>query len=268
MKHHIIFSTACILSFFFFACNNQTKATGEEAEAQSIQPATQSSLIIPTDTFGQGATALCVALIGHASLLFEYEGKRIYIDPYSAVADYSKLPKADLILLTHEHPDHLDTKAIDQIKEKTDFIVSPTCREILGYGQVIKNDGKTAWNGITMEAVPAYNIINKKPDGEAYHPKGRGNGYILTFGPYKVYVGGDTENIPEMDKLKGTIDIAFLPKNLPYTMTDEMFIDAAKKVAPKVLYPYHFSEFNQEKIGKALDGMNIELRIRPMKQLK
>lgn len=259
---------SAVLSFSFFACGNQANTKAEKAETnQEGKPsAVQSGTVIPADTFGSGKTALYVTLVGHGSFMFEYAGRIIQVDPYSPVADYSKLPKADLILLTHEHGDHLDQKAIADVrKENTGFITSQVCHDQLGYGEVMKNGDKTVWNGISIEAVTAYNIVHKKPDGEAYHPKGRGNGYILTFGERKVYVSADTENIPEMDSLKGKIDIAFLPKNLPYTMTDEMFIDAAKKVSPKVLYPCHFSEFDKEKIGKALEGTGIELRIRPMK---
>ena len=223
---------------------------------------------IQTDSYPAGNDeTLKVTLIGHGSVMFEYNNRVIHIDPYSNVVDYAKLPKADLIILTHEHADHLDMKAIDAVKTpQTQFIVSAICNEQLGYGEIVGNSDKTAFETVLIEAVPAYNIVHKRPDGIHYHPKGRGNGYVLTFGGLRVYVAGDTENIPEMSLLKD-IDIAFLPKNLPYTMTDEMFIDAAKTIQPTYLYPYHFSEFDEEKIGKALKKTNIQLVIRPMKNL-
>lgn len=210
-----------------------------------------------------------IVLIGHGSLRIDFQDKddvkHIYIDPYSAVGDYETMPKADLILLTHEHADHLDQSAINAIKkENTKFVVSESCNQILGYGTAISNGESFFFHNIDIEAVPAYNIKNVKPDGEAYHPKGRGNGYILIFQDFRVYVAADTENIPEMDSLKGTIDVAFLPKNLPYTMTDEMFVDAAKKISPKYLYPYHFSEFNKDKIEKELQDTGIQLIVCPM----
>jgi L-ascorbate metabolism protein UlaG (beta-lactamase superfamily) len=107
-------------------------------------------------------------------------------------------------------------------------------------------------------------MLNKRPDGEFYHPKGRGNGYLITFVDLKVYVAGDTENIAEMTHL-GKVDIAFLPKNLPYTMNDQMFLDAAAKVKPKYLYPYHFAEFDEGKLSPILKSAGIDVIIRPMK---
>lgn len=235
------------------------------SNAQSDTKNMKSGISIPVDTYGTDESALHVTVVGHGSLMFEYKDKIIHVDPYSNVANYTRLPKADLVLLTHEHADHLDTIAINMIrKADTHFIVSAVCNTMLGYGDIINNGNKTVWENITIEAVPAYNNVNRRPNGDAYHPKKRGNGYILTFGNQKVYIAGDTENINEMKKLKGTIDIAFLPKNVPYTMNDEMFIDAATKIQPKNLYPYHFSEFNEEKIAKALTGMDIKLLIKPM----
>jgi L-ascorbate metabolism protein UlaG (beta-lactamase superfamily) len=118
--------------------------------------------------------------------------------------------------------------------------------------------------GLSIEAVPAYNIVNKRPDGAAFHPKGSGNGYIVTFGDKRVYIAGDTENAPEMKALKN-VDVAFLPMNLPYTMTPEMVADAARAFRPKILYPYHFGETDTSKLVKLLQGeKEIEVRIRKL----
>lgn len=264
MKRYLVLSLTIAL-FSFVACGNRASTANAGDKATDTLSMEQAEYI-KADSFETSKGPLKVTLVGHGSVMFEFVGKVIQVDPYSQVADYSRLPKADLIILTHEHGDHLDTAAINAVKKAdTHYIVSKVCNGILGYGNVVNNGDKTEWSGIMIDVVPAYNAVNKKPDGEAYHPKGRGNGYIFTFGDKKVYVAGDTENIPEMDKLKGTIDIAFMPKNLPYTMTDDMFVDAAKKVMPKVLYPYHMSEFDQEKIGKALDGTDIKIEVRPMK---
>jgi L-ascorbate metabolism protein UlaG (beta-lactamase superfamily) len=119
--------------------------------------------------------------------------------------------------------------------------------------------------GLKVEAVPAYNIVNKRPDGQPYHPKGIGNGYVITFGDKRVYVAGDTENIPEMNELKN-IEIAFLPMNLPFTMTPEMVADTAKVLKPKILYPYHYGETDPSKLVNLLKDMKeIDVRIRRMK---
>lgn len=261
---NILFISLVVSLFAIVSCGSKTNA--KNSDDQKVDDLMTEQAYIKPDVYETDKGELKVTLVGHASLMFEYAGKVIHVDPYSKVGDYSKLAKADFIILTHEHSDHLDTTAINAIKKAdTQYIVSGVCNEILGYGDVMSNGDNEVLADFTIDAVPAYNIVNKNPQGVFYHPKGRGNGYIFTFGDKKVYVAGDTENIPEMDVLKGTIDIAFLPKNLPYTMTDDMFIDAAKKVQPKVLYPYHMSEFDQDKIGKALEDTGIKLEVRPMK---
>lgn len=239
MKKSLLLS---IVLFSLLACGNKTNKVNADSKSTDSLSMAQDEYI-KADIYDTNEGLLKVTLVGHGSVMLEYSGKVIQVDPYSKVADYTKLPKADLIILTHEHRDHLDTVAISEVKKSdTHYIVSKVCNEILGYGDVINNGDKTSWNNVLIEAVPAYNIVNKNTDGQSYHPKGRGNGYIFTFGDKKVYVAADTENIPEMESLKGTIDIAFLPKNLPYTMDDTMFIDAAQKVHPKILYTYHCNQ--------------------------
>jgi L-ascorbate metabolism protein UlaG (beta-lactamase superfamily) len=216
------------------------------------------------DTIKTSAGDLKVTFIGHGSLMFTFGGKVIHIDPYSKVADYTKMPKADVILLTHEHLDHLDLKALNPVRtQKTLVVLTQTCSKQVG-GMVMNNGDTKIIEGLKIEAVPAYNIIHKR-DGQPFHPKGIGNGYIITFGDKRVYVAGDTENIPEMKGLKG-IDIAFLPMSAPFTMTPEMVADAAKAFTPKILYPYHYGETNTSKLLDLLkDTKGIEVRIRNMK---
>ena len=219
-----------------------------------------------TDIIKTLAGDLKITFIGHGTLMFSYEGKVIHVDPYSNVADYNTLPKADLILLTHEHMDHLDLKALNLVRtEKTVVVLTETCSKQVQRGMVMMNGDVKIVEGFKIEAVPAYNIIHKQNNGQPFHPKGVGNGYILTFGDKRVYIAGDTENIPEMKSLKN-IDIAFLPMNLPYTMTPEMVADAAKAFKPKILYPYHFGETDTSKVVSLLKGTpEIEVRIRKMK---
>ena len=119
-------------------------------------------------------------------------------------------------------------------------------------------------NNIIIEAVPAYNIVNERAPGQPFHPKGAGIGYILTIGGKRFYIAGDTENTPEMKALKN-IDVAFLPMNLPYTMTPEMVADAARAFKPKILYPYHFGDTNTDELVKLLKIQDIEVRIRNLK---
>jgi L-ascorbate metabolism protein UlaG (beta-lactamase superfamily) len=218
-----------------------------------------------TDTIKTSAGDLKITFIGHGSLMFTFLGKIIHVDPYSKVADYTKLAKADVILLTHEHLDHLDLKALNSVRTpKTLVVLTQTCARQVEGGMVMNNGDTKIIEGLKIEAVPAYNIIHKQ-DGQPFHPKGIGNGYIITFGDKRVYVTGDTENIPEMKELKG-IDIAFLPMNTPFTMTPEMVADAAKVLKPKILYPYHYGETDTSKLLDLLkDTKEIEVRIRKMK---
>ena len=175
------------------------------------------------------------------------------------------MPKADIILITHEHRDHLDSKAISRIrKEGTEIVLTEKCAAMLKRGTVMKNGDTRTVSGLKIEAVPAYNIVHKRPSGDPFHPRGVGNGYIITFGDKRLYVAGDTENIPEMAQLKD-IAVAFLPMNLPYTMTPEMAADAAKSFRPKILYPYHFGKTDTGELVRLLAAeKDIEVRIRKM----
>ncbi len=207
-----------------------------------------------------------IYFIGHGSLLFTFKGRNIYLDPYSRLADYSKLPKADLLLITHEHQDHLDPAAIGRIRTPdTKVVLTEKCLEKVSDGMVMKNGDVQTAMGIRIEAVPAYNIIHKRDNGQPFHPKGQGNGYVLTFADKRVYIAGDTENTPEMKALRN-IDIAFLPMNLPYTMTPEMVADAALALRPKILYPYHYGDTDISRIVALLKGSkDIDVRIRKMR---
>jgi L-ascorbate metabolism protein UlaG (beta-lactamase superfamily) len=198
--------------------------------------------------------------------MFTFGGKVIHVDPWSKMADYTKLPKADIILLTHHHGDHLDTKALDTLRtEKTTVVLTETCAAKVKGGVVMNNGDVKTLQGLKIEAVPAYNIVHMRSKGTPFHPKGNGNGYVITFGDKRVYVAGDTENVPEMKGLK-EIDIAFLPMNVPYTMTPEMVADAAKAFKPKILYPYHYGKTDTSKLVDLLkDTGDIEVRIRNMK---
>ena len=143
--------------------------------------------------------------------MLEFKGKTIHIDPYGKLADYSKLPDADLILLTHHHGDHLDPDALKHIRtESSKLVLTKTCAQTVDGGIIMTNGDVQTMMGIKIEAVPAYNVVHKRDSGEPFHPKGVGNGYVLTFGDKRLYVAGDTENIPAMKALK-QIDIAFRP---------------------------------------------------------
>ncbi len=209
---------------------------------------------------------LKITFIGHGTLMFEFKGLVIHVDPVSKETDYAAMPDADMVLVTHEHFDHLDPAAIDAIrKEGTVIYLTENCAAEAKGGTVLRNGETKTAHGITVEAVPAYNVVHKRPDGMPFHPKGEGNGYVISFGGAKVYVAGDTEDIPEMKDLKD-VHVAFVPMNLPYTMTPEMAASAARMIRPKMLYPYHFGDSDTAKITELLKGeKDIEVRIRKMK---
>ena len=217
------------------------------------------------DIIKTSAGDLKISFIGHGTLMFTFNGKTIHVDPVSREADYTEMPKADIILITHEHGDHLDTKAIENIRnDGTQIVLTQACAKRVT-GLVMANGDVQTVQGIRIEAVPAYNIVHMRSAGNPFHPKGRGNGYIITFGDKQVYVAGDTENTPEMKQLKD-IYVAFLPMNLPYTMTPEMVADAAKAFKPKILYPYHYGQTDPNKLVELLKGSKgIEVRIRKMR---
>ncbi|HDQ45527.1 MAG TPA: MBL fold metallo-hydrolase [bacterium] len=217
----------------------------------------------PADVIDTSEGPLRITMIGHASLMFEFDGRVIHVDPFTRVSDYDALPRADLILITHEHGDHCDPLAVEKIsKAETEIILSRAAFDRLGSGVILENGDTATASGIRIEAVPAYNIRHKRDGGEPYHPGGRGNGYVLTFGDRRIYIAGDTENIPEMKTLE-KIDVAFLPMNVPYTMTPEMVADAAAAFRPKILYPYHEGDTDPDRLIRLLENEpDIEIRTR------
>jgi L-ascorbate metabolism protein UlaG (beta-lactamase superfamily) len=219
-----------------------------------------------TDDIATSVGALKITFLGHGSLALAFHEKNIYIDPFSKVADYSKLPKADMVLITHEHHDHLDLQALASVRiAQTKLVLTETCASQISGGIVMRNGDIRTVDEIPIEAVPAYNLVHKRENGQPYHPKGIGNGYVLTFGDTRLYIAGDTENIPEMKKLQN-IAYAFLPMNLPYTMTPEMVAEAAKMFRPKIVYPYHYGDTDPSKLKDILqEEKGIEVRIRNMK---
>ena len=227
-----------------------------------------SSAAQKTDEFttksGKKVTITCIK---HASIEINYNGTEIQVDPVGMwlkpETDYATFPKANIILVTHEHKDHFDRAAIHEIRTPaTSIYVNQSVFGHFRNGLVMRNGETVKYAAdITIEAVPAYNTT---PGREQYHPQGRDNGYVLTLDGLRIYIAGDTEDIPEMANLKD-IDIAFLPCNQPYTMTVEQCVNAAKIIKPKVLFPYHYSDTPVHKISMQLAGSGIDVRIRNYK---
>ena len=217
---------------------------------------------IDTFTTKSGKTIKFYTLM-HASIRIVFEGKEIEIDPVRKLGnrtiDYTTVPKADYIFVTHEHGDHFDKEAIATLtNDKTQFITNTRCAGMIGYGKAMKNGDQLQVDDIHVEAVPAYNITEGH---QQFHPKGRDNGYVLTIDGLRIYIAGDTEDIPEMASLKD-IDIAFLPCNQPYTMTTDQLQKAARVIKPRVLFPYHYSQTDLSAAAEQLQKEGIDVRVR------
>jgi L-ascorbate metabolism protein UlaG (beta-lactamase superfamily) len=212
------------------------------------------ALAAAPETFKTSAGDLKIAPIQHASMMIQAGGQTIYVDP--AMGNYDGLPAADLILITDIHGDHLSPPMVAKLKKASTQVLAPEAVSKQLEGVTIIRNGETkkigAW---TIEAIPMYNIKG------GYHDKGRGNGYVITYGGTRIYISGDTEGIPEMRALKN-IDVAFVCMNLPYTMPPEDAADAVKAFKPKVVYPYHYMGSDLKVFEAALKGSGVEVRIR------
>lgn len=212
------------------------------------------------DEFKASGGAIRITPIRHASMLLQAGGQNVYIDP--AQGNFEGLPKADIILITDIHFDHFVPDLVAKLRKPETIVAGPeaVAQKLKGI-EVLRNGESKTFGAWKVEAVPAYNIKRGPSPGQFYHEKGRGNGYIITWSDKRIYVAGDTENIPEMRNIKN-IDIAFLPMNLPYTMTPEEAAEAAKAFRPKVVYPYHYRGTDLNAFSKALEGSGIEVRLR------
>ena len=214
----------------------------------------------PVQTFDTSAGAVKITPVYHASLEIEAGGKVIIVDP-AKPANFAGLPQADLILITDIHGDHLDADLIKaESKAGTEIVAPAAVAKTVTTAKVIGNGEKTTWGAWTIEAIPMYNLTRGPAAGKLFHDKGRGNGYVLTYGGKRFYFSGDTENIPEMRALKN-IDVAFVCMNLPYTMTAEEAAEAVKAFHPKVVIPYHYKGQDTAVFKKALDGTGIDVRL-------
>ena len=204
----------------------------------------------------------------------QWNGKTIYVDPVGGAKPFAGLPQPDLVLVTHIHFDHFDPATLEALVPagaQPTIIAPATVAEKIPETlrgkvkvKVLASGEKTAAAGIAIEAVPAYNTTAGK---EKFHPKGRDNGYVLTIGGKRVYIAGDTEDTAEMRALKN-IDMAFLPMNLPYTMSVAKAADAIRQFKPKIVYPYHYrsgdgTKADMEELKKLVgEQSGVEIRVR------
>ena len=212
------------------------------------------------ENFTTSAGPLQLTPIQHASLMIQAGGKVMYIDP--AMGSYDGLPQADYILITDIHGDHLAQPTINKVKKADTVIIAPkaVAAQVTG-AKVVSNGEKTTAGPFQVEAVPMYNLTRGPSAGQLFHDKGRGNGYIVTYGGKRFYFSGDTEAIPEMKALRN-IDVAFVCMNLPYTMTPQEAAEAVRAFHPAVVYPYHYMGSDTNAFAKALEGSGVEVRQR------
>jgi L-ascorbate metabolism protein UlaG (beta-lactamase superfamily) len=220
----------------------------------------QAQMSRPVQTFDTSAGPVKITPVYHAALVIEAGGKVIVLDP-AKPAVFTGLPQADLILITDIHGDHLDPALIaSESKAGTEIIAPAAVAKTVTNAMVMSNGEKKTWDKWTIEAVPMYNLTRGPEAGKLFHDKGRGNGYIMTYGGKRFYFSGDTEGIPEMRALKN-IDVAFICMNLPYTMTPEEAADAVKAFHPKIAIPYHYRGSDTTTFQKLLAGTGIEVRL-------
>ena len=198
--------------------------------------------------------------IHHGSLVLKWQGKVVHVDPWSR-GDYTGQPPADLILITDIHGDHMDPEQISRVRKDETIIVAPAAvQKTVPEARILSNGETIRPLGIQVEGVAMYNLKRGPREGQLYHTRGRGNGYILTFGKERVYISGDTECIPEMKALKD-IDLAFVCMNLPYTMTPEEAADCVNSFRPKAVYPYHYRGSDVKDFERKVTAEGVEVRI-------
>jgi L-ascorbate metabolism protein UlaG (beta-lactamase superfamily) len=224
---------------------------GAPARAQAVRP---------VQTFETSAGPVRITPVFHASMLIEAGGKTIYIDP-AKPGNFASLPPADLILITDIHGDHMDPATVLALsKAGTQILAPPAVVKTVTTAGPLSNGETKKWEGWTIEAIPMYNLQRGPAAGQLFHTKGRGNGYVLTYGDKRFYISGDTEGIPEMRALKN-IDVAFVCMNLPYTMPPDEAADAVKAFHPKVVIPYHYRGSDLSVFQKDLEGSGVEVRL-------
>ncbi len=214
----------------------------------------------PVEEFATPDGVVKITIVRHASLMIEAGGQVIHVDP--AQGNYDGLPQADLVLYTDSHPDHLVPALLARLRKPATVILAPevVARTISG-ADVMRSGESKAVGKWKFEALPMYNLKRGPAEGRLYHDKGRGIGYVVTWGGKRFYIAGDTENIPEMRALKN-IDVAFVPMNLPYTMPPEEAAEAVRAFRPKIVYPYHYRGSDLSVFEKALAGSGVEVRLR------
>lgn len=249
--------------------NQYTDSFAPYLSARSYRAATlEETNVLTGDHLSTALGTITLHPINHASLVLTWNGLTIYCDPTGGATPYKNLARADLILVTHSHGDHFDTATINSVKNTNAVIMGPPAvfsgltAAQKTIAKILTNGATAIFGDITIDAVPAYNLTNSN------HPKGAGNGYIMTLAGRRIYISGDTEDIPETRALTN-IDLAFLSMNVPFTMSGTKAVSTVRQFRPGVVYPYHyrngdgsFTDLNAFKRQVGTD-LGIEVRLRP-----
>jgi L-ascorbate metabolism protein UlaG (beta-lactamase superfamily) len=254
MKWHLALAASVLLAGAALAQAPQGR--GGQAQGRGGrggQPVSQ------TQTFDTTAGPVRITPLFHASTLIEADGKVIYMD-LAPPTPTANLQPADLLLITDIHGDHMNKNMVDRFSKPGAVVIAPPeVAKTVTNAKPLANGQSTTWEKWTIEAIPAYNLVHMNPQGQPFHPKGRGNGYVMTFGGKRFYFSGDTEGTPEMRALQN-IEVAFLCMNLPYTMTPEEAADAALAFKPRIAIPYHYGQYNIAVFMGKVNPAGIETR--------
>lgn len=253
MKHSILI----FLSIILFGCKSEKK--------ESEVLVHENPVLEQQDT--TGSENIDIEPISHATAVIQWEGKTIYIDPVGGGEAFSGMPQPDLVLITDIHGDHMDSGTLNDLNLQDTKIIVPQAvkdelPDSLNQNLMVMNNGeKINQQGFAIEAIPMYNL---REEARQFHPKGRGNGYLLEKDGKRLYIAGDTEDIPEMRNLEN-IDVALVPMNLPYTMPVDAAADAVIEFAPKKVYPYHFrgkdGKADVEKFKQLVNEANKDIEV-------
>ena len=260
--YKIVITALLLAAFPLVAASQAQQAAPAQQQARPAQPPL-SEKVFEKDTFHTSGGDLEITFLLHSTLMFKYQGKTIHVDPYSRAADYTTFPDADLILLTHDHGDHLDPRVLKELMgPNTTLIYTRDCEKKFPGGKVMRNGEEVTWEGIRIQAVPQY--IDFEVIADQPHLKNECNGYILTFGDLRVYNACETVGYPEMATYK-PIDIMFIAMDGIYNLTPEMAIAPVKLVMPKIMYPYHYNRADLTPFIEAFKGSpDVEVRIRQL----
>ncbi|WP_224361370.1 MBL fold metallo-hydrolase [Hyalangium versicolor] len=251
----LVFSALC-LSLSLLACKDDPPDEGNPPPSEPP---------ISGDAISTSQGDVIIHPINHATFVMHWADKMIYVDPVGGAAPFEGLPAPNVIFVTDIHSDHLSADTLTALVRVDTVIVAPQAvrdqlpANLQGVTQVLANGGTLTVAGIGVEAIPMYNITT---DRLQYHTKGRGNGYVLTLGGKRIYIAGDTEDIPEMRQLRD-IEVAFIPMNLPYTMTVQQAASAVREFKPKIVYPYHSRGSDLDEFTRLVGtDVGVEVRIR------